>query len=118
MKTTLKSLCCIGLLVGLSSFAQADEQTWTGKISDSMCGASHAKMMAQHQDAKTDRDCTLACVQGGAKYVFVTKGKVYKIENQDLAELKEHAGHTVQLTGGMKVDSITVSKIAMPKKKS
>lgn len=117
MGNTLKTLCCIGLLVGFCAFAQADEKTWTGKISDSMCGASHTKMMASHQDAKTDRDCTLACIQGGAKYVFVSKGKVYTIENQDLADLKVHAGHTVQLTGEMKGNSITVSKIAMPEKK-
>lgn len=118
MKNMLKSLCCIGLLVGLSAFAQAAEKTWTGKISDSMCGASHAKMKAQHTDAKmTDRDCTLACVKGGGKYVFVSSGKVYSIENQDLALLQEHAGHTVRLTGEMKGDSITVSKIAMLAKK-
>jgi hypothetical protein len=49
--------------------------------------------------------------------VFVSGGKVYKIENQDLALLQEHAGHTVQLTGEMKGDTITVSKIVMPGKK-
>jgi hypothetical protein len=118
MKSALKSLCCIGLLVGLCAFAQAAEKTWTGKISDSMCGASHAKMAAQHTDAKTiDRDCTLACVKGGNKYVFVSSGKVYNIENQDLALLQEHAGHTVRLTGEMKGDTITASKIVMPGKK-
>ena len=117
MKNALKSLCCIGLLVGLSAFAQAAEETWTGKISDSGCGASHAKMMAQHPDNKTDRDCTLACVKGGGKYVFVSNGKVYNIENQDLALLQEHAGHTVRLTGEMKGDTITASQIVMLGKK-
>jgi hypothetical protein len=117
MKNALKSLCCIGLLVGFSAFAQAAEKTWTGKISDSMCGASHAKMMAQHADAKTDRDCALACVKGGGKYVFVSSGKVYNIENQDLALLEEHAGHAVRLTGEMKGDTITVSTIVMSGKK-
>ena len=113
---TFKTSCCIGLL-GFASFVQAADQTWTGKISDSMCGASHAKMMAEHKDAKTDRDCTLACVKGGGKYVFVSGGKVYNIENQDLALLQDHAGHTVRLTGEMKGDTITVSKIVMPGKK-
>ena len=117
MKSALKGLFCIGLLVGLATFAQAADKTWTGKISDSMCGASHAKMMAQHKDAKTDRDCTLACIKDGGKYVFVSSGKVYNIENQDLALLQEHAGHTVRLTGEMKGDTITVSKIVMPGKK-
>jgi hypothetical protein len=114
---TFKTSCCIGLFVGLTSFVQAADKTWTGKISDSMCGASHAKMMAEHKDAKTDRDCTLACVKGGGKYVFVSSGKVYNIENQDLALLQDHAGHTVRLTGEMKGDTITVSKIVMPGKK-
>jgi hypothetical protein len=118
MKSTFKTLCCIGLLVGLSSFVQAAEKTLTGKISDSMCGISHAKMMAEHKSGKmTDRDCTLACVKDGGKYVFVSGGKVYTIENQDLALLQDHAGHTVRLTGEMKGDTITVSKIVMPGKK-
>jgi hypothetical protein len=52
-----------------------------------------------------------------AKYVFVRAGKVYNISNQDFAALQEHAGHTVNLTGEMSGDTITVSKIAMPSKK-
>jgi hypothetical protein len=119
MKSALKSLCCIGLLVGLAAFAQAAEKTWTGKISDSMCGANHAKMIAEHTGTKmTERDCTLACVKGGGKYVFVSGGKVYNIENQELALLPEHAGHTVRLSGEMNGDTITVSKIVMPVKKA
>lgn len=119
MKNVFRSLCCVGLLLGLTSFASAADMTWTGKISDSMCGASHAKMMAAHAGTKmTDRDCTLACTKAGGKYVFVTGGKVYNIANQDLAALQTHAGHTVRLTGEMKGDTITVSKIVMPAKKS
>jgi hypothetical protein len=63
----------------------------------------------------TDRECTQACIKAGGKYVFVTGGKVYKIANQDDADLVTHAGHTVQLTGDMSGDTITVSKIVMPK---
>ena len=95
----------------------AADQTWTGKISDSSCGASHKKM-AEHGTTKmSDRDCTLACVKNGSKYVFVSKGKVHTIDNQDFAGLQEHAGHTVQLTGEMKGNAITVSKIVMPSAK-
>ena len=99
-------------LVGASGAFAAD-QTWTGKISDSKCGAKHAA--AEHGKKMTDRECTEACVKGGAKYVFSSKGKVYQIANQDDADLAMHAGHTVRLTGEMKGDSITVSKIQMPK---
>jgi hypothetical protein len=40
------------------------------------------------------------------------------IDNQDFAALQEHAGHTFKLSGEMKGDSITVSKIVMPAKKT
>ena len=115
MKSVLRILCFLGICAGFAGFTLAADQTWTGKISDSMCGASHAKMAAAHPDAKmTDRDCTLACAKAGGKYVFVTGGKVYNIANQDDPALQMHAGHTVQLTGDMKGDTITVSKIVMP----
>jgi hypothetical protein len=116
MKQVLRRLCCLGLFVALASFASAADKTWTGQISDSMCGASHAKMTSAHP-GMTDRDCALACVKGGGKYVFVSDGKVYNIANQDLALLQTHAGHTVQLTGDMKGDTIMVSNITMGAKK-
>src|SRR6266567_8651299 len=73
------------------AIAAAAAQTWTGKISDSKCGASHKAAM-EHSTAKmSDHDCAVACVKGGAKYVFVSKGKVYQIDNQDYAGLEEHA---------------------------
>jgi hypothetical protein len=99
-------------LIGVS--ATAADKTWTGKISDSMCGASH-KSMAEHGATKmTDRDCTLACIKKGGKYVFVSQGKVYEIPNQTFDDLEKHAGHTVKLSGEMTGNTIQVSKIEMP----
>jgi hypothetical protein len=111
-----KILVVVGLCFafGVTS-ASAAEKTWTGQISDAMCGKDHS-MMA-HDGKKVDaRDCTLACVKGGSKYVFVSKGTVYGIDNQDLKDLQMHAGHNVQLTGEMASDGKTlhVSKITMP----
>ena len=119
MKTIYRSLFCVGLLLCVASFTSADEMTWTGQISDSMCGGSHAKMMASHTGTKmTAHDCTNACVKAGAKYVFISKGKTYNIANQEDADLQVHAGHTVRLTGSMDGDTITVTKIVMPAKKA
>jgi hypothetical protein len=119
MKSMYRGLCCIGLLLCVASFTSAAEMTWTGQISDSMCGGSHAKMMGAHPDAKmTAHDCTNACVKAGAKYVFISNGKTYNIANQDDADLQVHAGHTVMLTGSMDGDTITVTKIVMPAKKA
>jgi len=91
---------------------------WIGQISDSRCGAVHTVAMAVHTVAmmekhskergaemlgKADaaRECTLACVSDGGKYVFVSEGKIYEIENQGHAGLPEYAGQTVNLTGSI-----------------
>jgi hypothetical protein len=90
-------------------------ETWKGKVSDAMCGAKHAN--GEHGTKKmTDRQCVEACVKGGEKYAFASDGKVFKIANNDHADLKAHAGHEVMLTGDLKGDTITVTKIEMPKK--
>jgi hypothetical protein len=102
-------------------------KTWTGKIGDSMCGATH-KMVKEHEQkgeisktatkADKDRECTLACVKAGGKYILASQGKVFEISNQDFAGLQEHAGHTVKLTGELDSDgkTIKVSEITMPSK--
>jgi hypothetical protein len=116
VKKVLTHICRMGLLSGLACLASAADQTWTGQVSDSMCGASHAKMIAGHP-GMSERECALACVKGGGKYVFVSDGKVYNIANQGSALLETHAGHTVRLTGELKGETITVSNIVMPAKK-
>ena len=116
MSRVFIGLGAIGLFAGLVSFAGAATMTMDGMISDSMCGASHTKMMEMHKDAKrTDRDCTLGCVKGGGNFVFVSGGKVYNVANQKLAALTEHAGETVSLTGNVEGDTITVSKVSAKK---
>jgi hypothetical protein len=103
------------VLVALAGVLSAYGATLTGEISDSACGASHAKMLGEHKDLKTDRDCTLACIKGGSKYVLVSEGKVYNIANQDRKELQAEAGNMVQVTGNVKGDTITVTKITAKK---
>jgi type IV secretory pathway TrbL component len=98
--------------------ASAADHVWMGKISDNKCGAKH-KTTTQHGMKMSARQCTLACVkEHRAKYVFVSGGKVYSVGNQDFAALEEHAGHRVRLTGEMNGDTITVSNIVRPARKS
>jgi hypothetical protein len=105
------SLVLIVLTVGTAA-PRAAEETWTGQISDSLCGAKHEEA-AEGQGKMPDRDCTLACVRGGSKFVLVADGKIVPIANQDLADLTAHAGHKVKVTGEMKNGAIVVSKIEM-----
>lgn len=110
-----KSFVLTGLLFCTVGFAPGATMTLNGTISDSMCGASHAKMTAGHPNM-TDRACTLACVNHGAQYVFVSEDKVYQISNQDLPALKRDAGESVRLTGDVNGDMIRVSKLTREKK--
>jgi hypothetical protein len=99
-------------LFAMPSWSLAAEQTWSGKISDSACGAKHEEA-AEGQGVMADRDCTQACVRGGSKYVLVVDGKVFQIANQDDKDLATHAGHAVKMTGELKGNAITVTKIEM-----
>jgi hypothetical protein len=99
-------------LLAVPALPSAAEQTWSGKISDSACGAKHEEA-AEGQGVMADRDCTQACIRGGSKYVLVVDGKVLQIANQDNKDLATHAGHAVKMTGELKGNAITVSKIEM-----
>jgi hypothetical protein len=112
MKPFFLAIAAAGILLATTG-ASAAEQTWTGNISDSACGAKHEEA-AEGQGKMPDRECTQACVRGGSKYVLVVDGKVFQIANQDSKDLATHAGHTVKLTGELKGNAITVSKIDMP----
>ena len=92
----------------------AAEQTWTGKISDNLCNASHTKMATGVFPPFEDPQCTLECVKAGGKFVFVDKDeKPLQIANQDFEDLKNHPGVLVNLTGELKGDTITVTKIEL-----
>ncbi len=116
-EVSVKTILAFLMMILLSAAALAAEKTWTGKISDSMCGAVHKSAMEHGKRKMSDRDCALTCIKAGGKYVFVSKGKVYNIENQDFASLEEHAGHTVKLTGEMTGKTVKVARIDMPGKK-
>jgi hypothetical protein len=94
------------------------EQTWSGEIADSACGLMHPEDADAAGGGKAGppdpRECTLACIRGGSKYVFVSNGMVYQIADQKDPALQTHAGHMVKLTGEMKDTTITVSKIETP----
>jgi hypothetical protein len=101
-------------MLGLAANAFAETTTRTGVISDSMCGASHGAA-DEHGTKTTDKQCTAHCVDHGAKYVFVADGKVLQIANQNFKTLRKFAGQPVHLTGDVKGDTITVTKIVVAK---
>ncbi|MDR1990643.1 MAG: hypothetical protein LBQ09_10495 [Acidobacteriaceae bacterium] len=108
---TLSLALLFGTIVASPAFAAP--QTWTGTISDAMCGAKH--MDGDHGMKTSEKECTEMCVSHGSKYVLVSDGKVLAIANQSLASLKTFAGDRVSVTGELKDAAVTISKIEKAK---
>lgn len=102
------------LFAGALIAGAADQQTFTGIITDSMCGKDHA-MMKVTPDAK----CVRECVTHGSKYALFDGNSVYVLSDQKAPEA--FAGQRVKITGTLyektkilKVDSITPEGPATP----
>ncbi len=99
-----------GLTVSPASAAPKAE-SFTGEVSDSMCGAKH--MM--EGDAA---GCTRGCVAKGSKYALVVGDKVYTLNSSNKAtldKLDSLAGQKAKVTGTANGDSIEVSSVAAGK---
>lgn len=107
MKSKLMTLVVV-LVVGASAlFAQA-AQTFTGTVSDAMCGKKH--MMA----GKTDAECTRECVKEGSDFALVVGGKVYTLKGNKTL-LDKYAGMNVTVKGKVSGTTITVDSVAPAK---
>lgn len=96
------------MIVGLAvSTAFAAGKTYTGTVSDAMCGA-------KHMGGGSAAECTRACVSKGSKYSLVVGDKVYTLETSDkatLATLDKQAGGKASVTGTEKDNTITVTSV-------
>ncbi len=102
----LLNLIVISGLAVSSAFA-AKAKTFTGKVSDSMCGA-------KHMESSDDAGCTRVCVSKGSKYALVSGDKVYTLDTTDkaaLATLDKQAGANVTVTGAEKDNTIIVTSV-------
>ncbi len=105
MKSKIAAL--VVLLFCAATLSLADN-SMTGYISDSHCGAKGAK--------EGHAECVTKCVkEHGAKYVFVDDKdhKVYNIADQ--SKVADHAGHHVTVQGKVEGDTLTVDSISMAK---
>jgi len=100
--------------VGLAALPAiaAGTQTFTGKVSDAMCGAKHM------EGGLDPAACVRACVQKGAKYALVVGDKVYTLDTSDQAaldELNKLAWDQAKVTGTAHGDTIAVKSVATGK---
>jgi len=95
------------VVLTVSSAFAAKGTTFTGTVSDAMCGAKHAM-------PGDDAGCTRACVAKGSKYALVVGDKVYVLDTTNktaLATLDKQAGAKVKITGTEKDNTIEVSSV-------
>jgi hypothetical protein len=96
------------LVLCMAAFAADKAQTFTGKVSDAMCGKAH--MMSG-----SDAACTRACVNKGSKYALVVDDKVYTLDTSDkgaLSSLDKLSGSDAKVTGTLNGDTIQVASVA------
>ncbi len=105
MKTLTLSLILTGLV-----FAQSAPKTYTGVITDTMCGADHA-----HMGVSPDDKCVRECVKSGNgkwKYALLAADKkMYVLSDQQTpekfaAKKVKVTGTLYEKTGVLKVDKI------------
>ena len=104
------------LLLGASlaipaALASDKPQTFTGKVSDAMCGASH--MMAGEPSS-----CLRACINKGSKYALVVGDKVYALDTSDKSafdQLDKLADRQAKVTGQANGDTIAVTSVTAAK---
>ncbi len=105
MKSRFFSLSALVLFA--ASIASPADGSWTGWISDVMCGAKNAEGSAE---------CASKCVkEHGAKYVFVNESdkRVYIVDAQE--KVAPHAGHHVIVKGTVDGSALKLTSIEMAK---
>lgn len=120
-----------GLMVALVAAAcmfcfagGGQERVFIGEIGDSQCALnvhslsrSHAEMLKKPGVGTSAGDCARYCVKNlGGVFVLVVKEKVYKLDNQELAE--KNAGLKVKLTGILDPQTNIIAVHAMEPLKS
>ena len=94
------------------AFAAAGKETFTGVITDDMCGKADHKSMNMGPDAK----CVTECIKGmGGKYVLYDGKSTYILSDQKTPE--KFAAQKVIVTGALdaKANTIQVSSIKAAK---
>jgi hypothetical protein len=108
MRNNVTIMMGVMALSAVALFAQGSSQSFSGTVSDSMCGAQHMMKNA------TPAECTRECVKRGSDFALVSGAKVYTLKG-DKAQLDKYAGQKVTVKGQASGDTITVTSVAPAK---
>ena len=95
------------------------DQVFKGEVGDSQCALnvhslsrSHQEMLERKSIGKSSADCARYCVKNlGGVFVLQVKDKVYKLDNQELAN--QNAGMKVKITGVLDAATNTIAVHSM-----
>jgi hypothetical protein len=110
MKSSKFSVVAIVAITASIAMGAGKSQTFTGEVSDAMCGVKH--MMPGNAA------CARACVKKGTNYALVIGDKVYTLHTEDksaLEQLDKLAGEKAKVTGVANGETIEVSKVVATK---
>jgi hypothetical protein len=109
---TMKRLLLFSIANALLLSAADEAKTFTGVITDTMCGMNHA-----HMGIKPDAKCVRECVKMGSqwRYALLDGKKMYTLSDQQTPE--KFAAQKVKITGALyeKTGIIKVDKIELAK---
>jgi hypothetical protein len=114
------AMMVVVLAVALGCIAGTDkEQVFKGEIGDSQCALnvhslsrSHEEMLQKKSIGTTSADCARYCVKNlGGVFVLQVKDKVYKLDNQELAN--KNAGLKVKVIGVLDPATNTITVHSM-----
>jgi hypothetical protein len=105
-----RKIATVIMATALSLSAAAQTQTFTGVITDTMCGADHKAM-----HVTPESKCVRECVKAGSKYALLANGKVYVLSDQQTPD--KYAAQRVRVTGTLnaKTNTIAVESIVPAK---
>ncbi len=114
---TLSIILAITAMSALGAFSQSSDKnpssakqgTFTGIVSDSMCGTKH--MMKD----KSAAECTRVCVKQGMDYALVVGQEIYTLKG-NTSEIDKYAGERATVKGKLNGKTIDVESISATKK--
>ena len=99
MKALILTIAMAGMLMG------AAPQTFTGVITDTLCGAKH------NMKGHTDADCVKMCVKASGQYALFDGQNVLKLSDQKTPA--KFAAQKVKVTGTLNPKTNTIKVVSI-----
>lgn len=104
MKRVMAGMAAFAVLMGVAFTvrrAEARDRMFSGDIMDSECAEMGSHDMRLDGSYTTAKECTLACVKLGSKFVLYTSGTKIVFQLDDQQRPRQFAGDKVNVMGSL-----------------